>query len=100
MYFTLKFSEYVPVSLVMKAIVIKLKTKVIYWKQKLQKKPKKLRQKDREANSVAQRIGINSEWGGSNTCLPSVHHIYYLCVAEDYSHLNTCNLYSWKKHTF
>lgn len=60
MYFTLKFSEYVPICLVMKAIIIKSKNKVIYWKQNLQNKQiKKLRQKDREANSVAQGTGIS-----------------------------------------
>lgn len=41
MYFTPNFSEYVPVHLVMKAIAIKLKTKVIYGKQNLQNKSKK-----------------------------------------------------------
>lgn len=41
MYFTLKFSEYVPACLVMKAVIIKLKNKLIYRKQNLQKKPKK-----------------------------------------------------------
>lgn len=57
---------------------------------------KNLRQKDREANSVAKRTGINSEWAVSDTYLPTAHHIYYLCIAEACPHLNTCNLYSWK----
>lgn len=42
MYFTQKFSKYVPVCLVMKIIVLKLKTKVIYGKQNPQNNPKKL----------------------------------------------------------
>lgn len=41
MYFTLKFSEYVPACLVMKAVIVKLKNKLIYRKQNLQKKQKK-----------------------------------------------------------
>lgn len=62
MYFTLKFSEYVPVCLVMKTVVIK--TKVIYGKQNPQNNSKKARGRRTEKQTLwhkEQGLIVNEE---------------------------------------